>query len=144
METKSLLPHGACWFWNETLIALHTIPDMITFLCYMIIPIFLYYIYRIGHLRNLAIAFPLLWRLAAAFVFFCGISHLGAVVEVWYGGPIYYYSGINKIFMAVASVCFAGALIKHRASIATIGRIVGRVHEEISIAVNEDKTLKGL
>lgn len=131
-DYHTYLPHGACWLWDRWLIALHAIPDLITMLAYFSIPMFLLYIYRHGHLRSLTIAFPKLWKLAIAFIFFCGLSHLGNVLEVWFGGSLYYVTGINKIFMAVSSTWFAAVLVRRRNDIAFIGRTVSKVTERLN------------
>lgn len=129
---EDFAPHGACWLWNRWLIALHTIPDIVTVLAYFSIPIFLLYIYRQGHLKSLTIAFPKLWRLAIAFIFFCGLSHFGNVLEVWQGGSLYYITGINKVFMAVSSSWFAIVLVKRRNDLITIARVINRVSEQLN------------
>lgn len=126
MDMTILLPHGACWLWDWTLITIHAIPDAVTFLAYMSIPLVLLYIYRTGHLKSLAIAYPRLWVLGMAFIFFCGLSHLGGVFEVWIGGTLYYWTGANKILMAFSSSWFAVELYRHRNEMATIGRVVSR------------------
>lgn len=126
------LPHGVCWQWNRWLIALHTIPDVITMLAYFSIPLFLLFIYRQGHLKSLTIAFPKLWRLAIAFIFFCGISHLGGVLEVWQGGALYYITGVNKVIMAISSTWFAHVLVARRNDLITIARVINAVSEQLN------------
>lgn len=119
-------PHGVCWFWDRWLIALHSIPDVITMLAYMSIPLLIALIYHSGHIRSLVISFPTLWKLAIAFIFFCGLSHLGNALEVWIGGSLYYWTGANKVLMAVSSAWFAIELYRRRVEIVTIARVVGR------------------
>lgn len=133
------VPHGACWLWDRWLIALHTIPDMVTMLAYLSIPLLISMIYRSGHIKSLVISFPSLWRLAIAFIFFCGLSHLGSAAEVWVGGSLYYWTGANKILMAMSSSWFTIELYRRRVDIVSIARIVGRTVE----AINTDDAMAG-
>lgn len=100
-------PHGACWLWSKTLILLHSVPDLSTFIGYVSIPAIAYSIYRRGNLSKIKELFPNLWRAGIGFVFFCGLSHLGNFIEVFYGGWVYYATGINKLVMGAVTVSFA-------------------------------------
>lgn len=121
---ESYMPHGACWLWNPFLILLHASADLLTFLAYAAIPLTAVYIYRSGHLRGLAEAYPSLWRLGGAFVFFCGLCHLGSFLEVWFGGGVYWITGVNKAIMATVSLWFAYAFWKCREDLVLIGRLL--------------------
>lgn len=132
------MPHGACWLWNRLLILLHAPSDLATFLAYAVIPITVIYVYRAGQLRGLAAAYPQLWRLGAAFVFFCGLSHLGNFLEVWWGGPIYVITGANKIVMAVVSMWFAYVLFRARKDLVFFGKGLEAVARRLKAAADEE------
>lgn len=122
----SLLPLGSSWLWDWKLIVLHSIPDLVSLCSVLLIASFLLYIYKFGHLKSLVIAYPSLWRLGIAFMFFIGVALLGNVLEVWIGGVLYYFTGVNRVFMAISSSMFAFELYKCRNEIAAIGRVMGR------------------
>lgn len=117
-------PHGACWFWDRPLLALHAIPDLLTFVAYALIPALALYVYRRGQLRGLRAAYPLLWRLGAAFILFCGLSHLGNFLELWYGGWLFYVTGANKAVMAATSLWYAFEFWRVRQDLVLIGRLL--------------------
>ncbi len=135
---------GSCWFWNKYLISLHAIPDLITFLCYMLIPLIIYHIYYKGKLSSLASFYPKLWWSGGCFIFFCGLTRLGAFGEIWLGGAFYYFTGFNKLLMALSSVIFVVMFWKERLNILRLVRIVGMIHtynaeNENSIQLNKVK-----
>jgi len=117
-------PHRVCWLGNPWLIALHAPADLVTFLAYVAIPALVAYVYYKGELSAVGSAFPGLWRLAAAFVGLCGLSHLGNYLEVWYGGPLYWVTGAMKVAMAGASVAFAAQLWGVRDRLVLFGRVL--------------------
>lgn len=119
-----LMPHGACWLWNWRLISLHAPADLLTFLAYASITLIAAYIYRTGKLHKLSAAYPDLWISGAGFVFFCGLSHLGNFLEIWFGGSLYWWTGINKNFMAATSLWFALQFWKRRDDISLVGRVL--------------------
>lgn len=122
-------PHGACWLWNPWLIVLHAAGDLFTCLAYLTIPILAIYVYRQGQLNGLGAAYPRLWRRGAAFIFFCGLSHAGAFLEIWYGGGVYWITGANKVVMAVSSLLFAAEFWKVRDDLVLIGRFLERAEK---------------
>lgn len=124
------MPHGMCWFWNPKLITVHAVSDFATFLCYMAIPIVFIYIYRTGKISKLKSAYPRLWVLGAGFIGTCGLSHLGAFLEIWFGGTLYWWTGLNKSLMAIVSWAFFFELFKHIDRIALTGKILFEVDEE--------------
>lgn len=129
MVQVRFMPHGACWMWDVRLVALHAPADLVTFFAYCSIPLIAIWIYRHGRLKAMATAFPALWRWGAAFVLLCGISHLGNFAEVFYGGPLYWWTGVNKIAMAAVSVRFAVEFWRCRWAIVTLARALGAVAE---------------
>lgn len=125
-------PHGACWLWNDLLIALHLTGDLGIGIYYLIIPITVLAIYRHGKLKRLKESFPNLWSKGALFILLCGLTHFCATVEIWIGGWFYYISGIVKIITLIASSSFAYQLLKSRWHIIAIGRLIEELHQENS------------
>lgn len=128
MNTPHWMSHGQCWFWDWRLILIHGISDLLIFIAYMLIPITALYIYKNGHLDTLKASYPGLWLAGMAFVGFCGLSHLGSFIEIWYGDSIYWITGINKVLMSIASIWFAVSLWKVKDEIITISRILQAVN----------------
>lgn len=122
---NDFLPHGVCWQWDVLLLLLHSPSDLITFFAYSFIPLAVIYVYRQGNLAELYTAYPVMWKLGGAFVFFCGLSHLFSFLEIWIGGSIYYVSGVNKIIMAVTSASFAIYFWRIRRELVMIGKAIG-------------------
>jgi hypothetical protein len=123
-------PHGACWFWDWRLLALHASADLATFLAYATIPWVAFLIYRRTKLSQIPTLFPSLWRWGMAFVGLCGLSHLGATAELWFGGWVYWITGLNKISMAVASFGFVFHFLKSTPRISEIADVLFVAEEE--------------
>lgn len=120
-------PHGMCWLWDWRLILLHSTSDLLTFAAYSTISLTALYAYRAGKLAGLYYAYPVLWRFGAAFVFFCGLSHLGNFLEVWYGGALYWLTGAIKVLMTAASLGFARLFWQRRMDVVAMGRALSRL-----------------
>jgi len=117
-------PHGMCWLWDYRLILLHAPSDFATFIAYSIIVIVAAYVYRCGTLSHLRTAYPRLWKSGVGFIGTCGLSHLGNFLEVWYGGGLYWMSGVNKVIMAVFSLYFAVQFYRVRDELVLAGRVL--------------------
>lgn len=100
-------PHGVCWLWDWRVILLHSPADLVTFLAYAVISLTAVYVYRVAIRSGVAVLYPRLWLLGAAFIGTCGLSHLGNSLEVFYGGQLYWLTGCNKLVMATVSAWFA-------------------------------------
>lgn len=90
--------------WPASLIALHTISDGAIAVAYLWIPITLIFVW----LRRKDI--PLNWTLLcfAAFIVFCGATHVMGIVTVWM--PLYWLSGEIKAATAIISLITAWLL----------------------------------
>lgn len=128
-STESLMPHGACWLWDWHLIALHAPADLLTFLAYSIISLTAIYVYRCGHLSGLSMLHPRLWWLGAAFIGTCGLSHLGSFAEVWFGGALYWITGVNKVIMSLVSLAFALHFWRLREEFSLVGRVLREIRD---------------
>lgn len=77
------MPHGACLYWDTSIISKLVIGDAGTFVVYMVIASGLGYLSWKAPIvlpHNVALMF-------APFIFFCGVGHLIDVITIWY--PIY-------------------------------------------------------
>ena len=103
---KVYTPRRVCMFYEQPVIWLHVISDLLVTLAYFSIPFALIYFIR----RRKDMRFgPVAWMFAG-FIFACGATHLIGVVDVWV--PLYKLDGIVKSFTAVLSVGTAIALWK--------------------------------
>ena len=102
----SFMPHGHCFLWREDLLFLHVAGDIITALAYIMIPIVLV---RLVVIRK-DLKFNSLFLLFAAFILFCGLTHLIGVVNIWHG--YYYVEGVAKVLTGLVSLTTAIVLWK--------------------------------
>ncbi|NOQ36163.1 MAG: response regulator [Methylococcaceae bacterium] len=96
---KDFAPHGYCLAWQDSLLALHVISDLIIFLSYTLIPALLgYYLYKkkANRLQSSVVI------LFALFILGCGVTHLMATVTIW--KPWYYLQGYIKLVTALVSL----------------------------------------
>jgi signal transduction histidine kinase/CheY-like chemotaxis protein len=101
---SGLTPHGYCLLWEPSLVWLYALSDAAIGLAYFSIPLTLIVLQR----RRSDLVFrPLVW-LFAAFILFCGTTHLLDVVTLW--TPVYGFLGLVKAATAIASVSTAVAL----------------------------------
>ena len=95
------MPHGYCLLWEPWLISLHAVSDVVTFLAYSAIPIAIWiFISKRKDLELKGLA-----RLFAAFILWCGLTHLFNVITLWH--PIYEMQGIVKAVTACVSLVTA-------------------------------------
>lgn len=97
----SMMPHGHCYLWNDGLVSLHVISDVLIAVSYFTIPVALITLVR----RREDLQFNYIFVFFALFIFACGATHLMAIYNVWNGA--YWVSGTIKAVAAVASVITA-------------------------------------
>jgi signal transduction histidine kinase len=100
----SFVPHGYCLLWRPDLVALHAVSDFLIALAYFAIPVGLWYFAR----SRPDLQFRVLFFLFAAFILFCGLTHLVALITLWL--PIYGLQGLVKAATAGISLVAAYAL----------------------------------
>ncbi len=91
-------PHGHCYLWDDRLVSLHVVSDLLIVLSYFTIPLALMYLVK----KREDLKFNYMFVLFAVFIFACGTTHLVNIYNVWYGA--YWLSGSIKAITAVASV----------------------------------------
>ncbi len=100
------MPHGHCYFWTKSLIALHTASDALIVLAYFSIPITLIYFVR----KRKDIAFNWMFVCFAVFIMACGTTHFMEIWNIWHAD--YWVSGTIKAITALASVPTAILLVR--------------------------------
>jgi diguanylate cyclase (GGDEF)-like protein len=100
----SFMPHGHCLLWRTDLLFLHLGGDLFTFISYALIPIALVQIVR----KRSDLEFDRVFILFAAFIAFCGITHLIGAINIWQG--YYYIEGIVKLLTGIVSIITAISL----------------------------------
>ncbi|WP_416898315.1 MAG: PAS domain S-box protein [Minwuia sp.] len=92
-------PHGYCLAWNPPVLYTHIVSDLLIFASYTAIPVAMLVFWRkrtdLGQFKPaLALFFT--------FILFCGLTHLVAVITLWY--PVYGLQGAVKAVTAVVSL----------------------------------------
>lgn len=98
---KVYTPRRACMFYEQDVIWLHLISDLLISLAYFSIPIALIYFIR----KRRDLAFSWMFLLFAAFILLCGTTHIVGVLDLWY--PLYRVDGIIKFLTAAVSIVTA-------------------------------------
>lgn len=102
----SFMPHGHCFLWREDLLFLHVAGGLTTALAYILIP---FVLVRLVIIRK-DLRFNSLFLLFAAFILFCGLTHIIDVLNIWYG--YYYVQGIAKVATGLISITTAVVLFR--------------------------------
>jgi len=92
------LPHGNCFLWQNELVWLHAIADILIAIAYYSIGAMLFYFIK----KREDIPFKWLFLLFATFIFSCGTVHILEVWTLWY--PAYWLSGVAQSITAVISL----------------------------------------
>lgn len=102
------MPHGMCFLWLPEVMALHIISDALIALAYFSIPFAILRFVRgrddlEPRHRKMALLF-------AAFIAFCGLTHVLSIYVLWV--PIYIFEGWLKAITAIVSVATAISLLR--------------------------------
>ncbi|NET46250.1 PAS domain-containing protein [Okeania sp. SIO2B3] len=100
-STGNYIPHGHCYLWQSGLVWLHLLSDLFVALAYFSISISLIYFIQ----KQQDMPYPEIFVLFSAFIVACGMTHLMAVLTLWY--PTYWLSGLIKAITAIVSVLTA-------------------------------------
>ncbi|MET3827384.1 PAS domain S-box-containing protein [Sphingomonas sp. PvP055] len=107
-QYELFMPHGMCFLWQPELMSLHVVSDALIALAYFTIP---FAILRFVQGRNdLEPRHQRMALLFAAFIAFCGLTHVVSIYVLWV--PIYIIEGWLKAITAVVSVATAIGLTK--------------------------------
>lgn len=99
--SPGLLPHGACFLWQEELLWTHVVADGVIATAYFSIP---FVIYRIARTRK-DWGFKPLLSCFSLFILLCGISHVMSIIVNWV--PYYGIEAVIKAATAIASLATA-------------------------------------
>lgn len=136
---QRFMPRSHCMFGNQKLITLHLISDAGIFIAYTAIPIMLLRMWRRFKVKKIPFA-DFTWKFAG-FIFFCGITHLVGVLNLWI--TFYWLDGIVKLATLIFSglVCFSMFKnIKRIMSLRTSAELKELRHA-VEKAVNDIKSL---
>lgn len=139
------MPHGHCFLWRKDLLILHVGSDIITGICYFIIPILLLIVVN-RHFKK--VPFQKIILLFGGFIIACGAVHFLAAYTIWI--PDYWTFGIAKLMMAIFSVLttivltptIKKALVQPNPYIIELKRMNDELIQKISEKENIEKELK--
>src|SRR5882757_5424360 len=136
MGSLEFMPHGGCYLWTQSLIALHAISDALIVLAYYSIPITLIYFVR----KRKDLRFHWMFVCFAVFILACGTTHLMEIWNIWHAN--YWLSGSIKAITALASVPTAILLVKliPQALALPSSDILRKAYEELELRVQERTT----
>ena len=101
IENASYMAHGYCLLWKPWLVALHAGADFLIFAAYFAIPVAIWiFISKRPNVEMRGLA-----RLFAAFILWCGLTHIVNLVTLWW--PIYEFQGLVKAITAGISLTTA-------------------------------------
>jgi hypothetical protein len=98
------MAHGYCLLWKPWLVALHAGSDLLIFAAYFAIPVAIWtFVSKRPNIEMKGLA-----RLFAAFILWCGLTHIVNLVTLWW--PIYEFQALVKAITAAISVTTAVAI----------------------------------
>lgn len=100
-STDGLTPHGFCYAWQPELLWPMVIASGTVAVAYFSIPLALLALLR----RLPAIRYRAVFFLFSAFIFFCGLTHVVSIVNIWV--PIYRFEVLLMVMTAAVSVATA-------------------------------------
>ena len=100
--SDQFIPHGFCFMWRPELVWMHVLSDLAIAIAYFSIP---FTIMFLVHRQKQSMPYIWVFRMFAAFIFLCGMTHIMSVISIWY--PVYYLEGIIKVFTAAVSLATA-------------------------------------
>jgi PAS domain S-box-containing protein len=104
--SEDFMPHGYCYLWNQKLVWLHVVSDLLIALAYFSIPITLLYFVR----KRRGLPFHWMFLCFGLFIVACGSTHAMEVWTLWHA--TYWLSGAVKAVTAFVSVPTAILLVR--------------------------------
>ena len=92
------MPHGECFLWQPSVLALHVISDALIALAYFSIPLVLLFLVR----KRGDLPFRAAFLMFSLFIVSCGLTHVMSIVVIWH--PLYWLEGWIKALTAAASI----------------------------------------
>ncbi|AMW29240.1 GAF domain-containing protein [Arthrospira platensis] len=106
LASNFYIPHGHCYLWQPSLVALHVISNGLIVFAYFSIPAMLIYFFR----QRQDLPFLNIFKLFGAFIILCGIGHGFDIWTLWF--PNYWLSGFEGAITAAISVYTAIVLLE--------------------------------
>ncbi len=106
LRANNYTPHGYCYSWDRSLVALHVLSDTLIALAYFSIPITLVYFVR----KRRDLPFNWMFLCFGLFIVACGTTHVMEIWTLWHAN--YWASGVVKAVTAFASVPTAILLVR--------------------------------
>ena len=105
------MPRRSCGVWSPSLVGLHLVSDVVTWLAYLWIPIVMGWVY-LAHRRALRLntASILLLGLYGVFITACGWTHFFDALMFY--NPVYRLNGVVRAVTAVVSLATAISLVR--------------------------------
>jgi hypothetical protein len=102
---QRFVPRAVCMYYNQKLIFLHGVSDLVIFIAYAVDGVLLFRLHRVLSKRGFPFSQYAYWF--AGFIFFCGITHLMGFLNLIV--TFYWIDGIAKLLTAWFSglVCLA-------------------------------------
>lgn len=141
-NSDSFMPHGHCFLWQSDIFWLHVISDSTIALAYFAIPFVLIYLL----VKRKDIPFENIFLLFAAFILFCGLTHIMSIWLLW--NPDYAAAGVLKALTALASVGTFFVLVKlvprilsipNTAQIAIANQQLEKAHHELEVLYQQNR-----
>lgn len=101
VNSSEFMPHGFCLRWNPALVLLFNVSNIAIAAAYFAIPLALFYFVR----KRKDLAFSWIFRMFAAFIWACGVTHLMKVWTIYHGS--YWAEALMDTWTAVISVATA-------------------------------------
>jgi PAS domain S-box-containing protein len=101
VDSAAYMAHGYCLLWKPWLVGLHAASDFLIFVAYFAIPVAIW----IFVVKRPNVEMKGLARLFAAFILWCGFTHIINLVTLWW--PIYEFQGVVKAITAAISLTTA-------------------------------------
>lgn len=118
----NFLPHGHCYFWNPVILVMQLLGDLLIAGSYFVITYLLWRFSRIKH-----IPYSSFFGYFAAFIFWCGLTHIMDIVIVW--SPVYFIETAVIVITAFFSVMTAYTLFSELDIIERILDVIHRHNE---------------
>lgn len=131
--SQDFMPHGMCYAWQPEILWLNVISDLLIVAAYLSIPIAIIVFVR----RRTDLEFIWVFRLFAAFIFCCAMTHSFGIWVVWQ--PDYFMHGIVKLITAIVSITTAFFLwpLMPKALALPSPKSLVEVNEQLKNEINE-------
>lgn len=108
---QGFMPRRSCGLWDESLISLHVVSDVVIWLAYLWIPLVMLGSYWV-HKKTLRLHTPILLLLGLYVVFItaCGWTHFFDALMFY--NPVYRINGLVRALTAIVSLATALSLVK--------------------------------